>query len=80
MSVSDLVQVGSDLWVQKDDVVRIYRTDERSGGLVYVVFEEHNNFTDKKSRCYRNTDWPIERVVAALGLVDATGLDEMWNR
>lgn len=65
---SNLVQVGSTLYVCPGDVVKIYQTSERPGGLVYVVTRGGL----MGDHLYRNTDWSIEMVRAALGLVDST--------
>ena len=72
-----MIQLGTNLYALKSDVVRIYKTDERSPGLVYVVLRSHDSLLGGATDVYRTTDWPIERVARALGLSDGTVLHEM---
>ncbi|WP_078278579.1 hypothetical protein [Mycobacteroides franklinii] len=79
MSASDLVQVGSDLFVMAADVVKIYRTNELPEkyptGCVYVV-SRSMGFSGPHDG-YRTTDWPIEKVLAALGITPVEQLEQM---
>lgn len=73
--MSGLVQLGSKLFAHPSDVRKVYETDafECAGktyeGHVYVVFDG----------IYRTTDWPLDRVMRALGLTDKTWLHNIWE-
>lgn len=74
-----LVQLGSNLYALKSDVVRIYKTDE-FGGRVYVVLRGRgDSLWGAPGDTYRTTDWSIERVARVLGLSDGTELHEMME-
>lgn len=73
--LDSLKQVGSTLYVQSEDIVKIYETPERPGGLVYVVTREQRGLMP--SEIYHTSDWPMAKVRAALGLTDVTELDRM---
>lgn len=73
--MTGLVQLGSTLFAHPADVRKVYKTepfevaDKTYGGHVYVVFDG----------IYRTTDWPLERVMRALGLTDKTWLYDIWE-
>lgn len=79
MATTDLVQVGSALFVTPTEVVKIYRTDELPEkyptGCVYVVTRSLGIMVQHDS--YQNTDWPLPKVLSALGLITTDELEHM---
>lgn len=82
MSGSKLVQLGSDLYLLPEDVVKIYTTEPLkieglidSPGETYVVSRTYGFMGPQD--VYRTSDWPIEKIRAALGLTDVDALERM---
>lgn len=80
-----LVQCGSDLYLMTEDVVKVYRTEPlKIAGIIdtpdYVYIVTRTYLFNEPSDIYRTSDWPIQRVCAALGLTDVSGLEDAWER
>lgn len=88
MSLENLVQVSSTMWLDPAGIVGVRWMpgsdpiiSERTGevvlaghpGYTQVIHRDNTGFMPYT--CYLTSDWPIERVQSALGLVSADVLD-----
>ena len=93
MSLDKMVQVGSTLWLDPDGIVGV-RWMPPSDPIIAtktgeVVLSGHPGYTQVLHRDpgglfgpttgYLTSDWPIERVQSALGLVSADDLDRAMS-
>jgi hypothetical protein len=87
-NLSQLVQISSGSWVNPADVKRIYTCestmgDDPSPTITYVVCTGAGGmslFGAVNSDHYITSDWTIERITNALGLISADALDAQFNR
>lgn len=81
MSLQDLVQVGSDMWLDPANIVGVRWVPEST--ILSQHFAGYTQFIHTAvtmfgpSTTYLSSDWPLDRVQAALGLVSADELDKM---
>jgi hypothetical protein len=86
-NLSKLVQISSGTWVDPAHVKRIYtckRTMNDGPDITYVVCTGTSSgislYGDAKPTDHViSSDWPIERITNALGLVNADTLDENFK-
>lgn len=90
MSIGNLVQVGSTIWLDPENIIGV-RWMEGQEPLIHkvtgeVILSGSDGYTqiihvDKGiyglSTGYFSSDWPVQKVQAALGLINADDLDEM---
>jgi len=93
MSLENLVQVASDMWLDPEWIMGIRQIkaseavlNEKTGATIipafpsYVVIDTREDAMAGGFFYTLSSDWPLERVKTALGLTDRTWLHELWER
>lgn len=87
--MSTLTQLGSTLYVQASDVVRVtwrepyetnYPEKKSHPGKTVITVRASGGFLGGGSDHYYDSDWPFERVRHALGLNDMTAVKLAWEQ
>jgi hypothetical protein len=90
MSVQDLVQVGTELWMETKDITGVRGMESYEAGgygdkpkvtmpRYTQITVRPDSFMGESTTSFLSSDWPVERVRDALGLVDLTEVKKLWD-